>query len=104
MADVVRWLDWDFAVYPYNSDWGSVGGVYIFAGRISGILGGIRWYPFYAGQTGDFSVHIPAHTRWDEAVWMRATHIHILFEDREEERVRIEEALIEGLRPPLNYY
>ena len=102
MADSVKWLDTAFGVYEPSTDWNAVSGLYVFAARQGSELAGYRWRALYVGQTRSLASRLPTHEKWSEAVQLGATHIHVRVEELVDKRVRLERALIEAYRPPLN--
>ncbi len=100
--EVAKWPTSDgqmheFGVYTIDASWKKVGGVYIFT-----YADGQRWHPLYVGETEDFSVRLPAHERWQEAVRLGATHVHARSETQRAKREDLEQRLIRDHKPPLN--
>ena len=103
MSDKVVWLGHEFTVYdPEITDWHEVGGLYIFAGLVSGEQGKSLWRPFYIGQTQNFAERLPTHEDWPEAELLGATHIHARVESDESRRLALEKELIQYYQPHLN--
>jgi len=87
----------EFTVYNSNTTWNKVAGLYIFAYN-----DGQLWRALYVGQTDDFSLRIPNHERWNEALQKGATAIHAISVPLAANRDTWEEMLIRHLQPPMN--
>jgi hypothetical protein len=75
----------------------TVGAVYCITRRYPKSSGtGYFQEPHYVGQTGDLSTRFVDHHK--ETAWKRhsATHINVLLVQNENERLRIEQDLIDG--------
>lgn len=83
---------------PSITTWNKVPGIYIFAKKTDDT----HWDAVYIGQTDDFSDRLPNHEKWNSALRIGATHIHILVVQQEADRDQIEELLIQHLQPILN--
>jgi excinuclease UvrABC nuclease subunit len=98
MAEMIKWLNYDFHVVSMNSNWNDVGGVYIFTG-----VQGSAWKAFYVGETNSFKNRlVPTHEQWAQAQRLGATHVHAMTVPQETARKAIERMLIETYKPPLN--
>ena len=93
-----NWNGYNFEIYPPNTQWNDVGGVYVFAGQAPNG----RWNAYYIGKCDSFRNRLPNHERWNEAVRLGATHIHAMTVSQEATRQAIEEALIQWAQPTLN--
>ena len=102
MNNTVNWHGYEFEVYPHETDWNEVAGLYIFAGLASGFQRNHLWHAFYVGQCQSFGKRLPNHENWLGAALLGATHVHVLVELEENKRASIEKALIEALQPALN--
>lgn len=98
MVHVIRWAGYDFNLYGSNETFPSASGVYIFAG----VNARGNWTAYYVGQTENFSDRLHWHEKWEEALRLGATHIHLYFEPTYSTRIDIEAAVIEATRPILN--
>lgn len=98
----VTWIKYEFEVLKKEGKWNKVGGLYIFAGLLTDPQGIDQWFPYYIGQTGDFSDRIPNHEKWEEAVQLGATHVHARVVKTPLARGLIERELISSFQPPLN--
>ena len=98
MSDIVRWLSYDFTVYLQGGEWNNVAGIYIFAGLDQEGL----WKPYYIGQCDSFHSRIPSHEQWGAARSLGATHVHAMAVPLVADRDKIERALIQAYRPPMN--
>jgi excinuclease UvrABC nuclease subunit len=98
--DTVKWLEYGFTVYPPNTTWNDVGGLYIFAS-----LSNNYWYAKYVGKAESFKSRLASsHEQWGPAQKLGATHVHAMVVPLESNRVKIEKELIEKLQPPLNVH
>ncbi|MDR3405559.1 MAG: GIY-YIG nuclease family protein [Chthoniobacter sp.] len=98
MSDQVTWLGHSFYVCHIDSNWSQHGGVYIF----TALDNKGQWWPFYIGQSEQFSNRLPNHERWEEAVRMGATHVHAMVVPQAATRDAIERELIRRYQPKLN--
>lgn len=98
MSTESTWLSHIFTVYPCESQWNNVAGIYIFAG----VNSQNQWAPYYIGQADSFQDRIPSHEKWDTAQSLGATHVHAMAVPLEAMRDTIEEELIQAYQPPLN--
>ncbi|MCK9390117.1 MAG: hypothetical protein M0Q01_00950 [Syntrophales bacterium] len=88
----------EFTIYnPNTTTWNAVPGLYIFTYVTQGY-----WKPLYIGQANDFSIRIPSHERYAEAVRNGATHIHATVVQQANNRDRWEKMLIEAHQPSMN--
>ena len=99
----VRWLTYDFNVYPPKTKWNEVGGIYIFCGFNKNN----EWVAIYIGETGEgptgnFRSRMSGHEKCEKAKSLGATHIHALMEEDKDLRKAMEEQLIAYYEPPLN--
>ena len=53
----VNWLTYEFDVYPPNTTWNDVPGIYIFAG----LNAAGRWRAYYIGQAKSFKDRLSNH-------------------------------------------
>ena len=98
MSDAVRWSLYEFTVYPHETQWNNVGGIYIFAG----LNQQNQWVPYYIGKADSFQNRIPSHEQWDKARSLGASRVHARTVAQETERDRIEAELIRAFQPRLN--
>ena len=98
MSDTVKWLSYEFAVYPPDTKWNDVAGVYIFCG----LNAQNQWQAVYIGQTDSFATRIPSHEQWTAAARLGATHVHALTISEAATRDAVERELIQAYQPPLN--
>ena len=61
----------EFSPHPYASHWTDVGGIYMFAARMTNG----DWNPLLIGRAGSFERGIPGHEKWPWAVILGATHV-----------------------------
>ena len=95
------WRGYEFKVYDLDVDWNrvaEVGGIYIFAIKESSW----EWIPAYIGETGNFADRIPDHEKWEKAMQLAVSHVHVLEVEEEYMRERIEKELIQSYTPRLN--
>ena len=92
------WLNYEFEVYPQDTYWNAVGGVYIFCG----LSQQNRWVPLYIGQAESLAARLPTHARWQEAARLGATHIHVRVVQARATRDAMEQELIQAYRPQLS--
>lgn len=93
----VTWLTHEFTVYPWNTTWNDVGGVYIFSYLLSN-----QWKAVYIGMADSFLNRLSSHDRDQEAKRLGATHVHAMVVQQEASRLAIEKQLIAACQPPLN--
>ena len=93
------WNGHSFTIYPPNSTWNQVAGIYIFAGQ-----GQWGWNAVYVGQTDSFAVRLSCHERWAEAQRLGATHVHAMTVQQQWQRDAIEQQLVRLDQPPLNLH
>jgi excinuclease UvrABC nuclease subunit len=93
-----NWSGYVFTVYPPNTNWNEVGGIYIFCG----VNPQNQWVALYIGQADSFRNRIPSHEQWNPAVRLGATHIHALVVPSQIQRDAIERLLIQNHQPRLN--
>lgn len=96
----VTWGNHSFTSCEPSTNWNDVAGVYIFA-KIDTKTG--KWTALYIGQASSFKDRLSNHERWDEAVRLGATHVHILGVQLQANRDSIEQSLIVLCQPPLNH-
>lgn len=98
MVDNITWLSHEFRVYPLDTTWNNVAGVYIFCGiNTQGY-----WVPLYVGQTDSFKDRFSSHEKWNLATRNGATHIHARAIPHAHMRDAVELELIQKLQPRLN--
>lgn len=88
----------EFTVFPPDTSWNVVGGIYIFSSALSAT----QWQAIYIGQTHSFQERLADHPQWRPAMRLGATHIHALVLGSEPDRIRLERLLIERCQPKLN--
>jgi excinuclease UvrABC nuclease subunit len=93
----VTWLTHEFTVYPWNTTWNVVGGVYIFSYLLEN-----KWRAVYIGIADSFLNRLSNHDRDQEAKRLGATHVHAMVVQQEATRLLIEKQLIAACQPPLN--
>lgn len=96
--DQCNWDGKSFTIFPEETSWNEVAGIYIFAKKIADN----SWNALYIGQALSFKNRLPNHERWQEAVQLGATHVQVLVEGLQANRDSIEKHLIEKFQPPLN--
>jgi excinuclease UvrABC nuclease subunit len=96
--NTVNWSGYQFTVYPGNTVWNDVGGIYIFCG----LNQQNQWVAVYIGQADSFRNRIPSHEQLSPAGQLGATHIHALVVPSETQRDAIERLLIGNHQPRLN--
>lgn len=105
------WADWQFEVHPYYTEnWPDTGGVYIFARSIPDMPEALvdphtTWEALYIGKATSIKTRFDGgHEKWDDALDLGFTHVHILWVDDSESELRksIEALLIDRYQPPLN--
>lgn len=96
--EVHHGLTLPFQVLPMSANWADVGGVYIFCkpGADGSHLA------LYIGKTESFAQRFSRHERWPEAVQKGATHLLVTLLHKEADRVKVESALIQKHKPPMN--
>ena len=99
MNNTASWSSRTFIVYPYESQWSSQAGIYIFAGLNQQTN---RWISYYIGQCDSFQNRIPSHKQWEKAMSLGATHVHAMVVEQEAQRTVIEAELIQMYQPTLN--
>ena len=95
---IANWSGYGFTVYPMNTNWYEVGGIYIFCG----INPYNQWVALYIGQADSFHKRIPSHEQWNPAARLGATHIHAMVVPLAANRDKIEAELIRVYQPALN--
>lgn len=90
----------EFNVLSKNDGWNPVSGLYIFAYQLQNG----NWTAVYVGQTDNFSLRMPNHDRFGDAVQSGATHIHAKAVSSHQERDLWEKLLIQNLQPQLNQH
>jgi hypothetical protein len=101
MATVWKSIDgssYEFNPHPYNSEWTDVGGMFIFAARMTNG----DWNPLFIGYADSFEHCIPGHEKWPWAVILGATHVLACAVAAENKRASVEMEMIARLKPPLN--
>lgn len=93
----IKWSQYAFEVYPANSSWNNASGIYIFATSSNGY-----WKPLYIGQASSFKDRFSQHEKWDSAIKLGMTHIHVMVVSRQSDRDAIEKYLISVFKPQLN--
>ena len=63
---------------------------------------GYFWQPLYLGRTWNLAKRLPTHERWQEAVELGMTHVHVVAVKSVVKRILIEKNLIQKYRPILN--
>ena len=97
-----HWNGLEFTVYPMDSAWSEVGGLYVFSAQEPGLQGSLQWLVLYVGETQSFAKRLPTHEKWPEAVQKGATHVLALTEQKATKRAELERKMISELQPPLN--
>ncbi len=98
MALTAKWNGYTFEVYHPSASWAKVGAVYIFCA----INQANQWVPLYVGQASSLAERFANHERWQEAVRLGATHIHLIVLSRQSHRDLVEEELIQSYQPRMN--
>ena len=89
-----------FSVFDLRVQWNKVGGIYVMAQRT--YMAGSSVRALYIGRTNDFSIRMPQHEKWPDALFYGANEVHAMVVSTAEVRSRIEEDLIVGQAPILN--
>lgn len=96
----ISWGGYMFEVYDKSqTDWNDLPGVYIFAELSNDKQ---WWYAKYVGQTNSFKDRLAHHEKWHDAVRAGATHVHARVEFDTNQRIFIEQELIQLFKPFLN--
>ena len=91
--------EYKFGVYPRDTEFRNVGGVYVFSNRTS--QGNHTL--LYIGQTNSFEARrLAHHEKWECAEPRGGNVICTHIENNRQERLRIEDDLIEAYNPPCN--
>lgn len=102
MNGTCQWYYYQFTICLYSdsgSYWGSVPGVYIFAG----VNSQNQWFSLYIDECSSFrDCLLSPHEMWSKAQSCGATHVHALMVKEESTRVLIKEQLIQRFQPSLN--
>lgn len=91
-----------FRRYPIDSDWISVSAVYIVIRKQKKTDGSYSYKIIYIGQTDDLKARHSSHHKQDCFDKNGATHLCVLIEELEGERLRIERDLINNYQPICN--
>ena len=91
---------YEFSEHPHSSDWSDVGGVFIFAARLTDG----NWNPLYIASTENLSRRIPVDEKWPWAVHLGATGVLACAVPEGIKRVKLVAEMIARLKPPLNDY
>ena len=94
--------EYKFNVYPLNTDFKSIGGIYYISKRIVKENGIGSHSKLYIGQTEDLSERFDNHHKWDCFEENSANAISIYREESKDERLGIEKDLIDNYEPPCN--
>lgn len=104
MEEKIKWtssltgITLAFSVLPHNTNWNSIGGIYMFCRReING-----SYTPVYIGQTENFRNRIPNHEQWLPSTRRGASIVLAAVEPNKKARDRAEEYLVYELQPELN--
>ncbi|UWN49643.1 hypothetical protein ASALC70_01856 [Alcanivorax sp. ALC70] len=94
--------EYTFNVYPYNTDFKAIAGVYYISKRTEKADGRGNHSAIYVGQTEDLSTRFDGHH--DEACFLknRANCKSVLAESSKKRRLEIEADLVSSLTPPCN--
>lgn len=104
MVDTVRWTGvsgwgYDYEVYPFNTPLADVPGNYI----LCGITPQNFWNPLYIGEAEDLGARCClGHEKWQGALRLGATHIHVHRHDNKQTRLAEETDLRKAFKTPLN--
>ncbi|WP_155716920.1 hypothetical protein [Burkholderia stagnalis] len=93
------WGQLTFEVHPPTANWNDVAGIYIFA---TWSQQHSQWIALYIGQASSLKDRLSNHERWDEALRLGATHVHVLVVPTQASRNSIEQSLIQACQPRLN--
>lgn len=93
---------YSFAVYPINTTFNSVGGVYLITKRTESTDGTATHAVIYIGQTNDLCDRFTDYHRLPGFARNYANCICVLQEENEETRLDVETDLIRGHRTPCN--
>lgn len=95
--------DYDFDVYPYDSNWNeNIGAVYFVTRRYQKDDQMYYHDEIYVGQTDDLKERHANHHRAQCFTKHKANALCILLESSEKKRLAIEKDLIDGRNPPCN--
>lgn len=97
MNQTVNIAGYTFEVFPPDTTWNDVPGIYMFAGWT---LHG--WFILYVGQTKSFKDRPGYHEQWRAAVNMGASNVLAMVVHSAQQRTDIEAQLIKSLQPRLN--
>jgi hypothetical protein len=89
----------EFRLFPKETQWYDVPGLYVFVGPTSLLT---RQNVLYVGQTVSFRDRMPNHERWAEARRLGAQWVGAVVEHSQAERDRLEAEMIQRLQTPLN--
>jgi excinuclease UvrABC nuclease subunit len=98
MSNTALWLNYDFLICDYSTQWNNSPGIYIFAG----LNERYNWVAYYVGQADNFQNRIPSHEKWELAQSHGATHVHVMEVLQESDRDMVERRLIQACQPILN--
>ena len=107
MVETFNWLGRDFGVYEVENDhleqnWSEVGGLYVFARRVTGVPDASEWQALYVGKCQSFESRLPNHNKLPEVKPYGVFHVHLCPVENESCREQIEKEMIRTLNPPLN--
>ena len=91
-----------FTAYSWDTNFTSVGGVYIITRREKGTDNGYSHVHIYIGQTGDLSERFDSHHKASCFSNHNANSICVFREDNEQRRLEIESDLLDKYSPPCN--
>jgi len=91
---------YDFSEHPYDSDWADLGGIFIFAARLSDG----NWNPLYIASTDSLAQRIRSDEKWPWAVRLGATGVLACAVPDGMKRIKLVAEMIARLKPPLNDY
>lgn len=94
----MHWLAYDFGIYPADSKWSDVGGIFI----LTKLNEENRWVPLYIGQVSSFKERFSKHESLEEAKKLGVTHIHAKTVPKQADRNLIEHRLIDSFKPIFN--
>jgi hypothetical protein len=94
--------NYTFYIYPLNTTFKAVGGVYVFTKAVQNAAGGLNHDVIYVGQTEDLSSRFTDHHKQSCIDRNGANRICVRSEVDETVRLAIERDLVDHYNPPCN--
>ena len=96
-------LQYIFQVYPIETEFKDIGGVYIFTRREINTRGGVMHNILYNGRSISLPIRLNGlHHKWEAVLRNRGNCVCVYSELNNRNRNRIEDDLIRKYQPPLN--